>query len=89
MFFKKYKNSILIVAVSILAFFYLNQQLMPLVDAQNLSAGLAYLLIFPLIVLFGSVHLLRLIVLPFVYLLKKRRRNKLQAYYDQQYQEYY
>jgi hypothetical protein len=89
MFFQKYTRSFLIVVLSAMIIFYLNGQLLPLVQAQNLSAGLAYLLIFPAISLLGLVHLLRLIVLPFVFLLKKRRKNRQHAYYQEHFHEYY
>ncbi|MDR2832267.1 MAG: hypothetical protein LBV67_00970 [Streptococcaceae bacterium] len=83
MFLTKYKNSLLIVLIWAFSVHFLNSYLMPLIQEQSINAGLAYMIIIPLISIFGSIHLLRLIILPFIYLLKVRKKQYEKFYYDE------
>ena len=87
MFIEKCKNSLLIVLSAAICFHFLNQQLYPLVVEQNLSAGLAYLLLIPLLGLVAGIHLLRLLILPVLYYFKKKKKAQAQDFYSNQ--EYY
>ena len=92
MFFKKYTRSILVVFVCALTMRYLNSELLPQVQAQNLSAGLAYMLFFPLSAIVGFIHLLRLLILPLAYYLQQRKKineklRYLEAAYEQMHQQ--
>lgn len=81
MLLKKFIASLLVVVASSGLLLFFNEKLLPNIAQQNFDAGMIYLTIVPIVAIFGSVHLIRLILLPFIALFKDAKKYKKEKVY--------